>query len=57
MPVYPGISAAVARDLLAPEHVKGLIMISYGVGNPPDANTELMDILAEATARVWSSLT
>ncbi|MBN3563339.1 asparaginase [Aliamphritea spongicola] len=51
LPVYPGISAAVARDLLAPEHVKGLIMISYGVGNPPDANTELMDILAEATAR------
>ncbi len=51
LPVYPGISAAVARDLLAPEHVKALIMISYGVGNPPDANTELMDILEAAAAR------
>lgn len=49
--IYPGVSAAMVRDMLAAEHVRGLIMVSYGVGNPPDANQALMDVLTEANQR------
>ncbi|MEH6578284.1 MAG: asparaginase [Amphritea sp.] len=50
LPVYPGLSARVARDMLDHEDVKGLILLSYGVGNPPDANQQLMDCLEQASS-------
>ncbi|GAA3546056.1 asparaginase domain-containing protein [Zobellella aerophila] len=49
--LYPGISARAARALLDHEQVKGAVMLSFGVGNPPDANTELMQVLEQAVAR------
>ncbi len=49
--LYPGISARAARALLDDERVRGAVMLSFGVGNPPDANTELMQVLEEAVAR------
>lgn len=48
LPVYPGLPARVAQDMLNHKEVKGLILMSYGVGNPPDANTELMATLERA---------
>ena len=51
LPVYPGLSARVAEDMLDHEDVKGLIMLSYGVGNPPDANQPLMRCLEQAASR------
>ncbi|WP_458735768.1 asparaginase domain-containing protein [Zobellella taiwanensis] len=49
--LYPGISARAARALLDDEGVRGAVMLSFGVGNPPDANTELMQVLAAAVER------
>jgi len=48
LPVYPGLSARVPQDMLSHDDVKGMILLSYGVGNPPDANIELMQILEQA---------
>lgn len=48
LPVYPGLPARVAQDMLSHNDVKGMILLSYGVGNPPDANTELMERLEQA---------
>lgn len=48
LPVYPGLSARVAEDMLNHSDVKGLILLSYGVGNPPDANAGLMSTLERA---------
>lgn len=49
--LYPGITARAARALLDDERVRGVVMLSFGVGNPPDANIELMQVLEEAVAR------
>ena len=51
LPVYPGLSARVARDLLNHTSVKGVVLHTYGAGNPPDANTELMTLLEQAVQR------
>ncbi len=51
LPVYPGLSARVARDLLNHNSVKGVVLHTYGAGNPPDANTELMTLLEQAVQR------
>lgn len=51
LPVYPGLSARLARDLLNHDSVKGLLLHTYGAGNPPDANTELMALLEQAIQR------
>ena len=47
-PVYPGLQANVLEAILS-THPKGLILQSYGVGNPPDGNTELMNLLEQAS--------
>ncbi|MAQ99614.1 MAG: L-asparaginase 1 [Oceanospirillaceae bacterium] len=46
--LYPGIQADIARRLCAAEGLKGLILRSYGVGNVPQGNQALMDVLAAA---------
>ncbi|BBB25590.1 asparaginase [Amphritea japonica] len=51
LPVYPGLSARVARDLLNHSSVKGVVLHTYGAGNPPDANTELMVLLEQTVQR------
>lgn len=48
LPVYPGLSARIAQDMLSHDDVRGMILLSYGVGNPPDANAELMQTLEQA---------
>ena len=51
LPVYPGLSARVAEDMLNHGDVKGMVLLTYGVGNPPDANRELMQVLEQAIKR------
>ncbi len=51
LPIYPGISAQTVTAVLDSTARRGLILQSYGVGNVPDANTELMGVLADAVAR------
>ena len=51
LPVYPGLSARVAEDMLNHGGVQGLVLLTYGVGNPPDANTELMRALEKGIQR------
>ncbi|BCS95336.1 L-asparaginase 1 [Desulfoluna limicola] len=48
--LFPGISAAVVKNLLAPP-IKGLVLETYGVGNAPDNDPALMAVLKEATDR------
>ena len=49
--LYPGIPARVAEAVLDCDALKGLILQTYGAGNPPDANRELMAVLERARAR------
>ncbi|RTE64544.1 type I asparaginase [Amphritea opalescens] len=51
LPVYPGISARVADAILNDNAVKGCVLQTYGAGNPPDANSELMMVLEAAIKR------
>ncbi|GGO86976.1 L-asparaginase 1 [Marinobacterium nitratireducens] len=51
LPVYPGIPARTLAGILDHSAIRGLILQTYGVGNPPDANRELMDTLAQACDR------
>ncbi len=51
LPVYPGMSARIAGDILNNQAVKGCVLHTYGAGNPPDANSELMAVLEQAVAR------
>ncbi len=48
LPIYPGLQANVLNALLT-NGPQGLILQSYGVGNPPNSNTELMDLIEQAT--------
>jgi L-asparaginase len=47
--LFPGISAAMVRGVLAP--LQGLVIEAFGSGNGPDQNVDLLAALAEATAR------
>ncbi|WP_419799672.1 MAG: asparaginase [Terasakiella sp.] len=49
--LYPGIDARMFRGMLDSEDLKALIILSYGVGNPPNNNKGLIDFLAEAHAK------
>lgn len=51
LPIYPGLSSRIARDLLNHHEVKGVVLHTYGAGNPPDANHELMAELDRAVQR------
>jgi L-asparaginase len=47
IPIYPGISAKIVDSVLKEEALQGLILLTYGVGNIPDKNTALMDVLEQ----------
>ena len=49
--LYPGMPGRIAEQLLADPQLKGLLIRSFGVGNPPDKNRELMEALEQASAR------
>nr|WP_320135746.1 asparaginase [uncultured Amphritea sp.] len=51
LPVYPGMSARIAEAILNDNAVKGCVLQTYGAGNPPDANSELMAVLEAAIKR------
>ena len=48
LPIYPGISAAIADALLGNGTVKGLIIHSYGSGNIPSDDSDLVAALQRA---------
>jgi L-asparaginase len=48
--IFPGISATLVRHVLQPP-LRGLVLEAYGVGNAPDRDGELLEVLREATAR------
>lgn len=48
---YPGISASVVSALTEREGLKGMVLLSYGAGNPPEATPGLIDALEKAAAR------
>jgi L-asparaginase len=49
--LYPGITAAIVQSILTTDGLKALIIQSYGVGNPPDSNQALMQLLEDACER------
>jgi len=49
--LFPGISAALMAAVLNQPGLKGLILQSYGAGNPPDANQALIAELEQACQR------
>lgn len=49
LPLYPGIDAAMAGAIVSRPGLEALILQSYGAGNAPDANTGLMNAIAQAT--------
>ena len=48
--LFPGISAEVVHNILQPP-LQGLVLEAYGVGNGPDRDGELLDVLSRATQR------
>ena len=48
--LFPGIPAEVVRNVLQPP-LQGLVLETYGVGNAPDRDPELLEALREASAR------
>ena len=48
--LFPGISAHVVRNILAPP-IKGLVLETYGVGNAPDNDPDLLKVLTQACDR------
>jgi L-asparaginase len=48
--LFPGISARVLYNILQPP-LQGLVLEAYGVGNGPDRDGELLDVLSQATER------
>jgi L-asparaginase len=49
--LYPGISNNVIDAALSAPNIRGVIMSSFGAGNPPDSNPHLMEALENARAR------
>jgi len=49
--LFPGISGELVSRVLATPGIGGLILRSYGVGNVPGDNTDLMSALAAASER------
>lgn len=47
LPVYPGMPGAALRPLVQAAGVEALVLQSYGVGNPPDADIEFMSLLED----------
>ena len=51
LPLHPGMSLRRAKALLEDAALKGLVLHSYGVGNPPSFDGELLDALKAANER------
>ncbi|MBR9884454.1 MAG: asparaginase [Oceanospirillales bacterium] len=49
--VFPGMPARLIESALDDPRVKGLVLHTYGVGNPPDADLALIGALEQACAR------
>lgn len=49
--IYPGFPARLIDAALDAPNVRGLILHTYGVGNPPDANNGLIAALSRASER------
>lgn len=49
--LYPGITDTQLDAILTDHQIKGVVMLSYGAGNPPDNNQHLMKRLQEARER------
>ncbi len=49
--VYPGMPAELLASALANPAVRGLVLRTYGAGNPPDANQAWMAALSAAASR------
>lgn len=49
--LFPGIPATMVSAVLALPSLQGLILHTYGSGNAPDANTGLVEALAQAIRR------
>ena len=49
--IYPGIPATTAAAIVNQPGVKAVIIQSYGVGNLPDSDTALLQVLREAAGR------
>ncbi|WOD08701.1 asparaginase domain-containing protein [Marinomonas sp. GJ51-6] len=50
LPVFPSVQAEHWQGLLN-ENVKGAVLLSYGAGNAPDKNADLLSLLKTATDR------
>ncbi|MBU1293800.1 MAG: type I asparaginase [Gammaproteobacteria bacterium] len=50
LPVFPGVQVAHWQGLLS-ENVKGAVLLSYGAGNAPDKDPDLLALLKAATDR------
>lgn len=48
LPVFPGLQVAHWQGLLS-ENVKGAVLLSYGAGNAPDKDPDLLALLKAAT--------
>jgi L-asparaginase len=48
--LFPGITGATLRQVLR-DPVRGLVLETYGAGNAPTRDDDLLDAIAEATAR------
>lgn len=49
--LYPGINNAQLQAALDNEDIRGVVMLSFGAGNPPDNNQYLMSLLKQANQR------
>ncbi len=49
--LYPGISKASIDAALLDKNIKAVVMLSYGAGNPPDQNSDLIKALETAVER------
>lgn len=49
--LYPGISNTQLQATLDNEDIRGVVMLSFGAGNPPDNNQYLMSLLTQANQR------
>jgi L-asparaginase len=48
--LFPGISVEVVGNVLAPP-IKGLVLETYGMGNAPNSDDRLLEVLSQATRR------
>jgi L-asparaginase len=48
MQMYPGLDAKMFNGVIKSDELKAIVVLSYGVGNPPDKNKELIKLFADA---------